>query len=254
MSDYSKIFILLIIAIIVSCKSDKVEHWSYQGETAPEHWPEIEKHTNCDGLNQSPVNIIEFNTVLNPSASNLSVLYSPLTVLNKVENNGHSIQFSFYPGDSIIYQHKSYLLKQIHFHEPSEHIINGIIYPVEIHLVHVNDDNEITVLGILGMEGEESQLFEFLESFLPLENGEEKIINQRLDLTDLFPDVTDFYSYDGSLTTPPCTENVKWVVFKNPIVLSLDEVLKLKNNMPINNYRNEQPLNGRIIYHNLELD
>lgn len=191
---------------------------------------------------------------MNPSASNLSVLYSPLTVLNKVENNGHSIQFSFYPGDSIIYQHKSYLLKQIHFHEPSEHMLNGVIYPVEIHLVHVNEDNDIAVLGILGMEGEESQLFEFLESFLPLENGELKIINQRLDLTDLFPDVTDFYSYDGSLTTPPCTENVKWVVFKNPIVLSLDEVLKLKNNMPINNYRNEQPLNGRIIYHNLELD
>jgi carbonic anhydrase len=103
------------------------------------------------------------------------------------------------------------------------------------------------------MEGEESQLFEFMESFLPLKNGEEKIINKRLDLTDLFPDVTDFYSYDGSLTTPPCTENVKWVVFKNPIFLSLEEVLELKNNMPLNNYRNEQPINDRIIYHNLEL-
>jgi carbonic anhydrase len=181
------------------------------------------------------------------------VFYSPKTILNKVENNGHSIQFAFYPGDSIIYQHKSYYLKQIHFHEPAEHLLNGVKYPIEIHLVHISKDNNITVLGILGMEGEDSQLFEFLEGFLPLENGEEKVINQRLDLTDLFPDVTDFYSYEGSLTTPPCTENVNWVIFKNPIIISLEEVLKLKNNMPLNNYRNEQPVNDRIIYHNLEL-
>ncbi len=253
MNYLSKVILLIIFSIFVSCKSDKHEHWSYEGETSPEHWAEIELNTNCDGKHQSPINIIETNTVLNPSAKDLEVFYSPKTILNKVENNGHSIQFAFYPGDSIIYQHKSYYLKQIHFHEPAEHLLNGVKYPIEIHLVHISKDNNITVLGILGMEGEDSQLFEFLEGFLPLENGEEKVINQRLDLTDLFPDVTDFYSYEGSLTTPPCTENVNWVIFKNPIIISLEEVLKLKNNMPLNNYRNEQPVNDRIIYHNLEL-
>lgn len=254
MNNYTKTLILLILALIFSCKQDKHEHWSYQGETAPEHWAEIEKNTNCDGNYQSPINIIETNTVMNPTAKNLEVHYSPKTILNKVENNGHSIQFDFYPGDSIIYQHKSYYLKQIHFHEPAEHLLNGVKYPIEIHLVHLSKDNNLTVLGILGMEGEDSQLFEFLEGFLPLENGETKIINQRLDLTDLFPDVTDFYSYNGSLTTPPCSENVNWVIFKNPIIISLEEVLKLKKNMPLNNYRNEQPINDRIIYHNLELE
>lgn len=249
---YIVIFISILLGFF-SCKTDNNSHWSYEGETSPEHWAEIEKNTNCNGMKQSPVNIIESNTVVNPSASNLSVMYSPRTVLNKVKNNGHTIQFNFYPGDSIIYQHKAYSLKQIHFHEPAEHLHNGIVFPIEIHLVHISKDNEIAVMGIFGMEGEESQLFEFMESFLPLENGEEKIINQRLDLTDLFPDVTDFYSYNGSLTTPPCTENVKWIVFKNPIILSLEEVMELKNNMPLNNYRNEQPLNDRIIYHNLYL-
>jgi carbonic anhydrase len=253
MNFLSKAILLISVFIVVSCKSDIQDHWSYEGETSPEHWAEIELNTNCDGKHQSPINIIETNTVVNPTAKNLEVFYSPKTILNKVENNGHSIQFDFYPGDSIIYQHRPYYLKQIHFHEPAEHMLNGVIYPIEIHLVHLSKDKDITVLGILGMEGEESQLFEFMESFLPLKNGEEKIINKRLDLTDLFPDVTDFYSYDGSLTTPPCTENVKWVVFKNPIFLSLEEVLELKNNMPLNNYRNEQPINDRIIYHNLEL-
>ena len=243
----------MLLTLIFNCKNEKHEHWSYQGETAPEHWSEIEKNTSCDGQNQSPINIIESTTILNPSAKDLDVMYSPNTILKKVENNGHSIQFDFNPGDSILYKHDIYYLKQIHFHEPAEHLINGVKFPIEIHLVHVNTDNNITVLGILGMEGEESQLFEFLESFLPLENGEERIIDQNLDLTSLFPDKTDFYSYSGSLTTPPCTENVNWVIFKEPIIISLDEVLKLKNNMPLNNYRNEQPVNDRIIYHNLEL-
>lgn len=250
MNYHSKVILLFIFTLIVSCQSDKHKHWSYQGETSPEHWVEIEKNTSCDGQNQSPVNIIEASTILNPSPKDLNVMYSPTTVLNKVENNGHSIQFDFNPGDSILYKHNTYLLKQIHFHEPAEHLLNGIKYPIEIHLVHVSKDNAITVLGILGMEGKESQLFEFFESFLPLENGEEKIIDQSLDLTSLFPDLTDFYSYSGSLTTPPCTENVNWVVFKQPIIISLEEVLRLKENMPLNNYRNEQPVNDRIIYHN----
>ena len=253
MKSRSLIALFMLLTLIFNCKNEKHEHWSYQGETAPEHWSEIEKNTSCDGQNQSPINIIESTTILNPSAKDLEVMYSPNTILKKVENNGHSIQFDFNPGDSILYKHDIYYLKQIHFHEPAEHLINGVKFPIEIHLVHLSQDNNITVLGILGMEGEESQLFEFLESFLPLENGEERIIDQNLDLTSLFPDKTDFYSYSGSLTTPPCTENVNWVIFKEPIIISLDEVLKLKNNMPLNNYRNEQPVNDRIIYHNLEL-
>jgi len=245
------------LLIVASCKQvNEKEHynklvdehqWSYAGETSPEHWIEIEKNSECGGKYQSPINIINKDTDSLPSDNQLKIFYSPKTYISKVQNNGHSIQFDFEEGDSIHYKNNIYYLKQIHFHEPSEHKINGIIYPIEMHLVHLNEAKQISVLGILGEEGDESQLFEFLESFLPIENGAEKKIHQNIDLSSLFLNASNYYSYSGSLTTPPCTEGVNWIVFKNPIVLSVEEVLKLKNNMPINNYRNEQPLNDRVV-------
>ncbi|MFL1011582.1 carbonic anhydrase [Flavisericum labens] len=244
---------------VLSCKQEKnsaqhyqqeneqANHWSYSGETSPEHWIEIEKNSDCGGEYQSPINIIHKDVDSVASKNDLEIQYTPTTLISKVENNGHSIQFDFEAGDSISYKNKTYFLKQIHFHEPSEHKINGVTYPIEMHLVHVNKAGEITVIGLLGEEGDESQLFEFFESFLPLEIGARKDIHQKIDLSELFLKDKHFYSYYGSLTTPPCSEHVNWVVFKEPIVLSVEEVLKLKNNMPINNYRNEQPLNGRVV-------
>lgn len=233
-----------------TAKHNHEKHWSYAGETAPIHWAEIEKNSDCDGNHQSPINIIHKQADSVQGTSDLKIHYSPSTYIEKVENNGHSIQFNFEAGDSIHYKNDTYFLKQIHFHEPSEHKINGIIYPIEIHLVHVNKNGQITVLGILGEEGDESHLFEFLESFLPLKNGETKTIHQQLSLEYLFEHSQEYYTYGGSLTTPPCTENVNWVVFKHPIILSVEEVLKLKNNMPVNNYRNEQALNNRSVQFN----
>ena len=87
-----------------------------------------------------------------------------------------------------------------------------------------------------------------MESFLPLKKGEEREINKAFDLSRIFPENKTYYSYGGSLTTPPCSETVQWVIFKNPIVISLEEVLKLKDNMPLENYRNEQPINNRLVY------
>ncbi|AUP81087.1 carbonic anhydrase [Flavivirga eckloniae] len=259
---HAKITLLLSIVLIatLSCTDsqknihekhqDHKLHWSYSGETSPEHWIEIEKNSDCGGKRQSPINIIHKNAIAVKIQEDLKIQYTPTTLISKVENNGHSIQFDFEAGDSITYKDETYYLKQIHFHEPSEHKINGVIYPIEMHLVHVNKAGKITVLGILGEEGEESQLFEFLESFLPIEEGAEKDIHQKIDLSSLVLEDKHYYSYGGSLTTPPCTENVNWIVFKEPIVLSVQEVLKLKNNMPINNYRNEQPLNDRAVtYH-----
>jgi len=255
------IFISVIsILLFVSCKNEKSSykengleeqsHWSYTGETSPEHWIEIEKNSDCGGKRQSPINIIDINTIATNTVDKLKFNYSPETILHQVENNGHSIQFDFNPGDSINYKNNVYHLKQIHFHEPSEHNINGVKYPLEIHLVHQSATKKLCVISILCIEGKESQLFEFFESFLPIKNGEHKDIDQVVNLADLFPSDKSFYSYSGSLTTPPCTEGVNWIVYKEPIVVSLEEVLKLKEIMPINIYRNEQPINSREIYYN----
>ncbi|TBN03006.1 carbonic anhydrase family protein [Hyunsoonleella flava] len=225
-------------------------HWGYSGETAPEYWTEIEKNSDCGGAYQSPINIIHRRTDSMQIQGDLKIQYTPTTLLKEVENNGHSIQFDFEEGDSINYKNETYYLKQIHFHEPSEHKINGLIYPLEMHLVHMNKSGNITVLGLLGEEGEESQLFEFFESFLPLKNGAVKDIHQKVDLSSLFLEDKHYYSYTGSLTTPPCSENVNWIVFKEPIILSVEEVIKLRDNMPLNNYRNEQPINDRVVNYN----
>ncbi|MCL5128940.1 carbonic anhydrase [Algibacter sp. L4_22] len=248
---------LIFLACVLSCKdasktehTEKTEnehHWSYAGETSPEHWIEIEKNSDCDGKYQSPINIINKDADSIATKDDLKILYTPTTNISKVTNNGHSIQFDFEAGDSINYKNENYYLKQIHFHEPSEHKINGVIYPIEIHLVHVSKSGNITVLGIMGEEGSKSQLFEFFESFLPIENETTKTIQQKIDLSSLFLEDKNYYSYGGSLTTPPCSEGVNWLVFKQPIILSVEEVLKLRNNMPTNNYRNEQPLNDREI-------
>ncbi|MCL7764929.1 carbonic anhydrase family protein [Polaribacter sp. Z014] len=263
MKKFIVTFLIFTLVTITSCNSDKKEkknhqeenhaHWTYNGETSPEHWAEIEKNSDCDGKKQSPINIIDINTKpVQQKENSLDILYSPTTKIKQVINNGHSIQFNFEAGDSIQYHGDTYFLSQVHFHEPSEHTLNGVRFPLEIHLVHKSKSNKYTVMSILAKEGAESQLFEFFESFLPIEENKTKEIDQSLDLTTLFPKNNDFYAYGGSLTTPPCTERVNWVVFKDPIIISVDEVLKLKSNMPKDNYRNEQPLNDRIVSLNIQ--
>ena len=249
--------ICLFSIMLISCNKNKTaqanneahEHWSYEGETSPEHWAEVEKHSDCSGNFQSPVNIVTSEAINDTISMNkVDILYSPETELSQVKNNGHSIEFVFDEGDSIRYMNDIYDLKQIHFHEPSEHTINGVRFPVEMHLVHMDSKNEFTVISILGEQGVETEYSEFLNLFLPLKEGETKEIHESFDLTDLFQDNTAYYSYKGSLTTPPCTEQVNWIILKESITISKEAVNFLKNNMPLDNYRNEQALNGRKVY------
>ena len=263
MNLYSRIGIILLFISVISCQKEQNKealkeqshesHWSYEGETSPEHWAELERNSDCSGQRQSPVNIIDIHTIEDQDRESIiDLFYSPKTILNKVRNNGHSIQFVFDKGDSIAYNKINFNLVQIHFHEPSEHTINGIRYPIEIHLVHQSKEKYYTVLSVFGVEGEKSETMEEMESFLPLKKGQEKEIEKAFDLSKMFPVNKSYYSYGGSLTTPPCTETVQWVIFKEPIAVSLENVLKLKDNMPLENYRDEQPLNDRLVYlHNM---
>lgn len=224
-------------------------HWTYQGETGPEHWAEIEKNSDCNGTRQSPINIIDFESKHDPNLKPIEISYSNKVKIHDVTNNGHSIQYNFEKGDYIVVDGKTFELKQIHFHEASEHTINGVRYPLEMHLVHVSDDQQIAVLGVMAEEGGPSEPFTFLENYLPVQIGETKAIDAFFDLNLNLPDSREYYTYAGSLTTPPCTENVQWYVFKTPITISLDQVKQLQELMPINNYRNEQPLNDRVVTH-----
>ena len=141
-------------------------HWTYKGETGPEHWAEIEKHTQCTGNFQSPINIISINAELDKGDSPLEVKYAKNTLIHDVSNNGHTIQYNFEQGDYVNYKEKKFELKQIHFHGSAEHTIDGIRYPLEMHMVHLSEDKEYLVIGIMVKEGENSEPFSFLENYL----------------------------------------------------------------------------------------
>lgn len=223
-------------------------HWAYQGEMGPEHWAEIEKESDCDGLRQSPINIIDVDTEITTSLSPIEIYYATDVKIHDVTNNGHSIQYNFEKGDYIVIEGIKYALRQIHFHEASEHTINGVRYPLEMHLVHFSEERkDFAVLAVMAIEGHSSAPFNFLEQYLPLKTGETKSIDANFDLNLNLPDNRSYYTYKGSLTTPPCTEKVNWYIFNNPITVSLEQVKELQKLMPMNNYRNEQPLNGRKI-------
>ncbi len=222
------------------------KHWSYSGETGPEHWAEIEVDSDCNGKFQSPINIVKYKE--NGNLKAIDLYYADETRIHDVTNNGHSIQYNFETGDYILVNGLKYDLKQVHFHEPSEHTIDGVRYPLEMHLVHMDDSGQYTVISVMAKEGEGSIPFDFLESFLPLKAGESKKVDRPFNMNDNLPELKDYFFYTGSLTTPPCTEGVNWYIFKEPITVSLEQVDLLKNLMPINNYRNEQPHNGRQLF------
>lgn len=226
--------------------SSSAHNWSYQGETGPEHWSELSEISECGGNFQSPVNIVKYkkNKKLKPIQFN----YKEETILHSVVNNGHTIQYNFEKGDQLVFEGKTYDLIQFHFHEPAEHTIDGVRYPLAIHLVHKTTKNELLVIEILAKEGENSEPFDFLESFLPIKKGEEKVVDEGFDMSLNLPKIKTYYTYVGSLTTPPCTEGVRWIIFKEPILVSLEQVELLKYLMPIRNYREEKPIHGRKIW------
>ena len=268
MKNSKYVFLSFSIVLILSCNSNqnkrteqgiveredndlqpeniqKHTDWSYTGETGPEHWAELEENSVCSGNFQSPVNIVKYKT--DTSLKPIDFYYAKETILHDVVNNGHTIQYDFEAGDYLVFKNQNFHLKQFHFHEPAEHTIDGVRFPLAIHLVHQNNNGNFLVIEILVKEGKASKTFDFLESFLPIAKGETKLVNEAFDMNLNLPQNKAYYTYVGSLTTPPCTEGVRWIIFKESISISLEQVELLKYLMPINNYREEQPHHGRAI-------
>ncbi len=225
------------------------KRWSYEGETSPEYWTQLEGNGICGGKNQSPINIIHADASIGKSGLLESDIHYPnITTIDHIINNGHSIQYNFKGNDNYVnFKNKRYNLVQFHFHAPSEHTINGIRFPLVMHMVHVNEDKEFVVFGVLFQEGKRDESFGFLESYLPIKPGETKEINKPYDFSKDLPSSLEHFYYKGSLTTPPCTETVNWFVFTEIATISTEQMKALSTLMPKNNFRNTQPLNGRRI-------
>lgn len=219
-------------------------HWDYDGEEGPEHWGEIDpKFETCKtGKNQSPIDITSGKPEkLGPIKFDYKA--SPIAIIN----NGHTIQVNVPKGNSITVGGKKYELLQYHFHSPSEHKMSGKSGDMEVHLVHKNEAGELAVVGVFMNAGKENALVKTLWDNLPTEVGKEKTVAQAtINPMDFLPAKKTFSNYPGSLTTPPCSEGVNWMVMNDSIEVSKAQVEKFTSIFPMT-ARPVQPLHERSI-------
>lgn len=201
-------------------------HWSYEGATSPEHWAELDElFTTCStGKAQSPVNIVQDSVKASGALAPVQAEYSPSQV--SIINNGHTIQVNLHNQDNrLVLEGKTYTLQQFHFHLPSEHEVDGKHARMELHLVHKSEDGALAVLGVLITEGSENTELSKLWALLPAEESEAEVpIEGKFDLNKLLPSDLHSFRYQGSLTTPPCTEGVQWVVLEQPVQWSAAQI------------------------------
>ncbi len=225
---------------------NKKAKWSYSGETGPENWQNLsETYSACGCKNQSPITIPD-NTEIDETLPELQFNYKAAAILN-IENNGNSVQINYPPGSTFHFKGVKYELKQFHFHMPSEHIIAGKKYAMEAHFVHFDQAGNIAVIALMYQKGEPDSFLASFWEHIPQQSGWALSEKVSFDLSTALPANKSYYTYEGSLTTPPCTEGVEWIILKTPLTISSQQIEKIKNAMPLNNARPVQPRNNRKV-------
>ena len=221
-------------------------HWTYQGVGNPEQWGKLKPDfALCEiGKNQTPINLVE-NEMIEAELSAIEFAYknSAATVVN----NGHTIQINYPQGSSIKIEGKTFNLVQFHFHTPSENQINVKSFPLEVHLVHKNDKGELAVIGVMFDVGNAHELLDSIWKKVSSKENEEVKLDQEINPMNLLPEEKNYFRFNGSLTTPPCSEGVRWFVMKKPLTASPEQIHQFKGWMKHDNARPLQPVNARPI-------
>ena len=221
-------------------------HWTYTGPTGPTKWGGLEKaFATCKlGKVQSPIDIRD-NAVHQADLAAINFDYKPSTL--RIIDDGHTIQVNYDPGSLMSVGGKQYDLVQFHFHKPSEEKLNGKAYDRDAHLVHKDKDGNLAVVAVLMHKGHDNPFIKTLWDNLPTEKEKESVVDKvRIDVSELLPEHKAYYTFAGSLTTPPCSEGVTWFVLKSPVQVSTQEIRRFAKASPMN-ARPVQPLNGRVI-------
>lgn len=221
-------------------------HWDYEGAGAPAHWAELDPaNAACgQGKHQSPIHITGHDAI-NIDLEPIIFQYGMLS--GSVVNNGHTVQVNTEGAHSIAVRGQTFHLVQFHFHHPAEHRVDQKQSPMVMHFVHRSNEGNLAVVGVLIDEGEENLTINHLWSRLPfLDNQAHPLAEDAFELSSLLPTDQRYYIYSGSLTTPPCSENVLWMVLKTPITLSKGQIQTFSRLYPANN-RPVQPINRRLI-------
>jgi len=220
------------------------KHWAYGGHGGPKEWGELDQaFATCKlGKVQSPIDIRGAKAADLPA---IKFDYKPAPL--KVIDNGHTIQVNYAPGSTIEVGGTRYELVQFHFHKPSEEKIDGKSYAMVAHLVHKGADGKLAVVAVLLDKGGANPAINAIWKNLPKEKAKEVLAgNVTIDAATLLPGDKGYYAFQGSLTTPPCSEEVRWFVLKTPVKIAESEITAFGKLYPMN-ARPIQPLNGRAI-------
>ncbi len=236
------------IGIAAQDSEDKPVHpWGYEGGTGPLHWGEMEqdheKHLMCrEGVRQSPINI---DHVPGFKLEKLDIHYFKTPI--RLINNSHTIMLNYRKGSFVEWEGEIFDLVQIHFHHPSEHLINGKSFPMEIHMVHKTKDHQYVVIAVFAQYGKENNTIQKMWDHIPIHiNGKFFNAKKFVNAEKLLPLSKKYYFYNGSLTTPPCTENVTWFILETPIEMDKKQVMHFQKFID-DNARPVQDVNHRIV-------
>lgn len=242
---FSISFSIVLLFVMGSCtKTGKyvqpTTHWEYENP----NWGS-EGYGDCDGAVQSPININTEKTI-KAMLSDITFNYNPFQM--KIVDNGHTVQVNGSGSNAIVVNGVSFDFKQFHFHRHSEHTVNGNESAMELHLVHQDPlTKNITVLGIMLEEGADNPFIQAVWENIPTTKENEVTTAVSLNLADILPADTRYYTYTGSLTTPPCSQGLQWILFKESVKLSHDQIeafarLYEHNARPIQAINNRQVL------------
>jgi len=237
-------FLAILLLPLLAAAQEAKPHWSYKGAEGPAQWGKLESdYAVCStGKTQSPIDIKGAKAADLP-ALKMDYKAVPLNIID----NGHTIQVNYAPGSTLTVGDHVYTLKQFHFHHPSEEHVNGKKFELVAHLVHADADGHLAVVAVLFQDGAPSYFLDTIWKNIPSEK--EKALDVpgvTVNVRDLLPTSLGYYTYAGSLTTPPCSEGVTWFVLKTPDTLTPEELAAFTKHYPMN-ARPIQATNGREI-------
>jgi carbonic anhydrase len=230
-----------VLAVAATALSQDLVEWSYEGRTGPRNWAGLSPaFAACgEGTLQSPIDLRDARRA---PAARIETDYRRSTLTES--NNGETIEVRAERSQTLAVGGREYGLVQLHFHAPAEHLVEGERAPLEIHFVHQAADGERAVLSVLVEEGRRNRAFGRIAASFPDGAGQEDSVDVPVDLTALLPNSRRAYRYPGSLTTPPCSEGIRWLVLARPITVSERQLNRLERIVE-GNARPAQPRNGR---------
>ena len=221
-------------------------HWTYEGAEGPAHWATLSpEFSGCAGRNQSPIDLVQARMI---KAELPAIVFSYQPSALDIVNNGHTIQVDYTGNSTIQLDGRTFHLKQFHFHSPSENLIDGKSYAMEAHLVHADDEGNLAVVAVMIESGAANTFLDKVWPSMPAAaGGRAQPAGVQVNVSDFLPADRAYYRFEGSLTTPPCTEGVRWLVLQKPVSASAKQIEAFQHVVHHANNRPVQPVNARVV-------